>query len=1249
MTVTSTADITRRPFRPDATTAASALPPSRAFEKALTLAAMGFHEQATKALRDVTAREPRHAPAWKKLAELLRLAGKDEEARAANARAANSDGAWPAAADQRSVEEIDAAEYALRTRMGEIANPPEQLEALCDQLRSHETEVTAMRLLARLRWQGGDLMTARALFDRALDLAPEYEGARADRAQLLQILREDVDAVSDAARLVANAPANAMYRGLHADALRALRDGEAAIRAIDQLVRDEPGQVRTRCVYAQALRIAGRQEESAREFRTCLALQPGMGEAYWGLAELRGDFLTADDIAAMREHLRDKSRDESSRMLLQNALGQALERAGDFAASFTAYEAGAKLAQAIAASKIGPYDPIKDAHQMHRRRAVFTAPLLAKRPVPAACPDSTPIFIVGMPRAGSTLVEQILASHSLVEGTMELPVLGNIVRDLSVSRLLVEPDAYPECVAELSDSELAELGARYTEQAAVYRNTNRPYFIDKRPWNWFESGLIRLILPHAKIVDVRRKPMAACFAIYKHMLAKESVYPYNLHDLAHHYTQYAATMAHYERVMPGHVHFLSYERLVEDMEREIRRLLDYCGLPFEEGCLRFWEADRAVSTPSSEQVRRPIYRDALEQWRNFEPWLDGLKESLKMAEAEAAAMPQPEGYEFALTLAAMSIYEKAIEELRSLTTRVPNHSGAWRKLAELLRLAGQDEAADEAGAAADRCAGEASKWRPTRDPRTLAQLDAAESRLHALLTTRDQGGKIFMLSDHLRENPTDAVATRILSRLEDQRGDEETSLALLERTLELAPTYHTARGELATRLILAHYFVRALEHTTILLRQAPRNAEYRAIHSEALKCMGDIAAALPVMEELLREHPRHALFWCWYGRLLHLIGRSDDSARAFRSCLEISPTIGGAWFGLADLKCDLLTDKDVSTMRACLTDETLEPGSRMEMYYALGYALERAGDFSASFDAYQQGARLFRGRHLGSGQAHVDDAFVECLRRLKRVYTARNLARFAAPPSASRSVTPIFVVGLPRAGSTLVEQILASHSRVEGTRELPLISEMQRDLALSRRMVTHNAYPDCLLEMTAEQMTALGERYLREARRYRKTERPYFIDKRPWNWLDAGLIRMILPHAKIIDIRREPMAACFAMFKQILPDADFSYDLHNLGRYYTEYVGLMEHWRAAMPGRIHFVQYERLVEDTETEIRRMLDYCGLPFEEDCLRFWENKRAVSTPSAEQVRRPIYRDAVEQWRNYESWLGPLKAALAEPPRA
>ena len=618
-------------------------PPSQLYERALTLVAMGFQGEATKVLRDLTVHTPDHTPAWEKLAELLRLAGKDEEASAAMSRAALGSAAWPAASDGRTPAEIAAGEKALVESMRALKTPAEQLKALRDHLRTHETDAPAMRLLGRIERQDGYLITARALFERALVLAPEYDNARAELAFALLDMDENRRAVAESGMLIARAPENIEYRALHANALCAVGDFELAIPMIEEVVRAKPANVRARRVYARSLYIAGRRDDSAREYRACLAMQPGMADVYGGLADLRGDYLTAADIAEMRELLRDGNLDLESRRTIQYALGYALERARDFSGSFAAYEAGVALSRTVAANSDRTYYPAKEADDLNRRRKVFAAPLLA-RATPVQTPSSTPIFVVGMPRAGSTLVEQILASHSLVEGTMELPVLGNIVRDLSLARFKSNPAPYPECVRHLNASELAELGVYYLEESNAYRRTNRPYFIDKQPWNWRDAGFVRLILPHARIVDVRREPMAACFAMYKLQLEIDSLFPYGFRDLAHCYTQYASMMAYYETAMPGHIHFVSYERLVKDTESEIRRLLEYCGLPFEESCLRFWETSRTVATPSGEQVRQPIYRGALEQWKNFEPWLGPLKEALREAEAAAAAAPNSPGW-----------------------------------------------------------------------------------------------------------------------------------------------------------------------------------------------------------------------------------------------------------------------------------------------------------------------------------------------------------------------------------------------------------------------------------------------------------------------------------------------------------------------------------------------------------------------------------------------------------------------------
>ncbi|HEX4078255.1 MAG TPA: sulfotransferase [Rhizomicrobium sp.] len=1236
------------PSVPDSTTPLSASP-ILDYTRALNLAATEHYESAIKVLRDVTARAPGHGPAWQKLSELLYLAGKDEESSSANARAAGLTAEFDPLTDDRDSAKIEADEQVLREHLSALATAGEQQNKLRSHLREHPADAVALRALGRLERDRGHVPTARNLFERALELATYYVGAREDLVLVLRVLQDDAHALAETRLLIAQSPESVNYRALLAAGLFEVGDMEAAIPVLEQLIREDSSRVRIRGLYAQTLYYAGRRHDSARECRALLEMRPGMGAAYSRLAEMRDDFLGPADVTAMREHLREPGEDKPNSALIQFALGLVLEQTGDFSGSFAAYEAGTALAREIAADKSGPYDVATDVDKMRRRCAVFTRKTLSKCAVPQpAAAAITPIFIVGMPRAGSTLVEQILGSHSLVEATLELPVLNKIAGDLSRSRALVTPDAYPECMTSLSEERLAELGARFIRDAAAYRKTDRPYFVDKCPWNWFEAGLIRMILPQARIVDIRREPMAACFGMYKQNLADAGAFSNDFNDLATYYTEYVRTMDHYDTAMPGHIYCLSYERLVEDTENQIRRLLDYCGLPFEENCLRFWETQRPVSTPSAEQVRRPIFRDAVQQWRRFEPWLGPLKEALRKAETAAAAAPQPAGYDFALTFAAMSVCDPAMKKLRAVTRREPTHAGAWSKLAELLRLSGKDKAADDAAAAAARHAGEASNWQKTRDLRTAPQLEAAKEAFETELKGKERGKQMNWLRNHLAENPTDTAAIFLLSDLEFEDRDELTSLALLERALELAPAYHAARYQFARRLADGQ-FVRALEHTSFLVRRVPQNPIYRELHAEQLRQIGRFSEAIALTDELLREFPRHPRFRFRYGLLLRSLGRRDESARAFRACLQIAPAMGEAYAGLADLKDNLLTDDDVTAIRGHMADPSLPPHDRMNMYYALGSALERRGDFSASFKAYQAAARLFRGAFLGMGEAHNEEETVGRIRGLKNFYTQRFLSPSPAAPT-NRDVTPIFVVGMPRAGSTLVEHILGSHSQVEATSELPLIGQIVRDIAISRRLVMGTAYPERLSDMTPDELAALGNLYIERARDFRKTDWPYFVDKRPWNWIDAGLIHLILPHSKIIDIRREPMAACFANFKQKLPkDAEFSNDLAELGHYYNLYVSLMDHWKEVMPGRIHFVQYERLVQNTENEIRRMLEYCGLPFEEGCLRFWESDRAVTTPSAEQVRRPIYLDAVEQWRNFEPWLGPLKAALSEPARA
>jgi tetratricopeptide (TPR) repeat protein len=621
-------------------------------------------------------------------------------------------------------------------------------------------------------------------------------------------------------------------------------------------------------------------------------------------------------------------------------------------------------------------------------------------------------------------------------------------------------------------------------------------------------------------------------------------------------------------------------------------------------------------------------------------------------------------YEVALTTAAMSFHTAAIEALRDCVAQAPGHAPAWRKLSELLRLAGDDAQADAADAAALGDTSDATKWNGGAGEQMPARLEKAENKLRKSIEGKAAEEAMGILRDLLVVEPLNAPAMRLLAQMEATSGDEITCRQLQERALDICPDYVGVRQDYAEVLVSQLAYPDAIPHTTWLVAHAPDNAFYREQHAHVLMNTGEIDEALSILNRLLRENPSEPRYWRAYARVMHFLDRRDESVQALRQCLELQPDMGEAYWAIADLKGNYFTEADITAMRAQLEGDSLQKESRVRMLFALGQALERAGDFSASFAAYDEGRRLtlaqspghegpdggepaVRGHqhqsHAGGSDRKTDIA--EAVRCRRVIFSKENLrARLVQAPAPAVPDTPIFVVGLPRAGSTLTEQILSSHSQVEGTRELPLIGDITADLNLSRVIVNRNAYPECVLQLSQENFAALGARYIERSRAYRKTNRVWFVDKRPWNWLEVGLIHLMLPQAKIIDIRREPMAACFALFKQLI--TKFHFDLAGLGRYYNNYVSLMEHWESVLPGVVHFIQYERLVEDTESEIRRMLDYCGLPFEEGCLRFWETDRAVATPSAQQVRRPIYRDALQQWRNFEPWLGPLKEALDQP---
>ncbi len=565
--------------------------------------------------------------------------------------------------------------------------------------------------------------------------------------------------------------------------------------------------------------------------------------------------------------------------------------------------------------------------------------------------------------------------------------------------------------------------------------------------------------------------------------------------------------------------------------------------------------------------------------------------------------------------------DEAIALLRRVVERQPGHPEAWRALADHLHAIGDAAGADEAYLRHVRAS--------TKHP-GLQQAAVAMVR-------NDIPAAEKLLKSHLMQAPTDVPAIRMLAEVAMRCGRFEDAEHLFERCLELAPGFAPARYGYAFLLHRRNEAERALAEIERLLAADPRNPAYRNLCAVILGRIGEYARSIRMYRELLAEYPKNSKIWLSFGHVLKTDGRQDESIEAYRRSAQLEPAFGEAYWSLANLKTFNFSAADVRAMQELLTGGKLTEADRVNVHFALGKALEDAGEYAASFEHYAKGNALQRAR-----ERYDPDNNTSRVRRLEAVFTREFFA--ARPGAGFPAPDPIFIVSMPRAGSTLLEQILASHSAIEGTNELPEMITMARELRAQADSADPGAYADVLAGMSLEAIRALGEDYLERARIHRKTGRPRFIDKMPNNFMHLAMIHLALPNAKIIDARRHPMACCFSNFKQHYARGQrFSYDLSDMGRFYRDYVELMAHFDAVLPGRIHRVFYERMVEDTEGEVRRVLDYLGLPFEPDCLRFYENERAVRTASSEQVRQPIYREGIEQWRHFEPWLGPLKAAL------
>jgi tetratricopeptide (TPR) repeat protein len=629
------------------------------------------------------------------------------------------------------------------------------------------------------------------------------------------------------------------------------------------------------------------------------------------------------------------------------------------------------------------------------------------------------------------------------------------------------------------------------------------------------------------------------------------------------------------------------------------------------------EAARALS------VENPESRDLLYMIAVSLRYLQRIPEALQALERLEHLHPgYPRLYqERGHCHVAVRAAEPAIEAYERAVTMSSTLHGSWRALVSLYRMTGRTRDAERAEAQLQSLAALPPEIGTAFGMYADGEIQDAEKLVRHYLLTH---------GDHVE-------GMRLLAKIGLDLDVTDDAELLLARALELAPQHREARYEYAIVLLKRHKHVRAREEMEKLLALDPANRMYRTTHATVCIGFGDYQA-LPRYRELLAETPRDPELHLSVAHALKTLGQTAEAIESYRTAAALRPEFGEAYWSLANLKTYRFSDAEIVHMRAAEAASTIQLADRYHMCFALGKALEDRAEYADSFGYYERGNALKK---------------IECryrpepLERTARAHQSLCTAEFFSARSGQGcpSAAPIFIVGLPRSGSTLIEQILASHSQVEGTMELADIPRMVQDLQGREIIGGEQRYPGILASLSPAQLDELGRKYLSDTRVYR-TGKARFIDKMPNNFRHLALIHLILPNAKIIDARREPMACCFSNFKQLFASGQqFTYSIEDIARYYRMYVELMAHWDAVLPGKVLRVQHEAVVDDLEGNVRRILDFCGLDFEPACLAFHKTERTVHSASSEQVRRPIYREGVDQWRHYEPWLGPLKAALGQ----
>jgi tetratricopeptide (TPR) repeat protein len=1160
-------------------------------------------------------------------------------------------------------------------------------------IRSYQRALMINPDLADAHYNLGNLYTeldnldaAIVHYERSIALRPDSAEAHNNLANVLQKRARNQQAIAHYKDAIRLKPTYVSAQRSLGDALQAEGSIDSAIVCYQAALASEPGDATTLNRLASALLIAGRLDEASRAYETAIDIAPDNIGLQHNYAAVK-PFADGDRRLARLEELnaREGTLSTEERIVLHFTLGKAYADVRDPDRSFRHLDAGNRLKR-----RHVTYDERRTLLLMQRIRDAFSKDLLNTK-FNVGHDSEAPVFVFGMPRSGTSLVEQILASHPRVFGAGEVDYFATATAEVAEHR----GGAYPDMLAKMSDEDFRELGRTYVERLTK-AGTAKDRIVDKLPPNFLFAGLIHLALPRARIIHVKRNALDTCVSCYSLLFAEDQPFAYDLGELGRYYRAYEALMGHWRSVLPPERMLeVRYEDLVEDLEGQARRLVAHCGVEWDKRCLAFNETKRPVNTASLVQVRKSIYASSVGRSSFYGSRLKPLMDALAIDSSPAkGAQGANAGRD------RQRSHQRARSENRS-----NRPAPAGREVQK-----GKPEAWTELA------------FQVARKLQERGELTDAEQLYKAVLGSRPSHyGSLLALGlicastsrlDHAKRFLTQAVAVNgdgaeahgSLGAVHTSTGDFNAATACYDKALALGPDHPGIHHGYAMLLQSLGRNTEAIEHLRRAISGRPDHLDAYFALGNLLYAGGQDAEAIECYVKILQLSPRHAETHNNLANVYQRLGQMEPAIAHYKTALEINPSYADAYgnLGNAYLVLDRLEESIELNRRAL----ELKP-ARFGSHNNQGVALQALGRFEEAEGAFERALGLSpleasvhlnlanMGRfkaddrrlpglqkllsevesldvenqiagHFAMGKALGDlgqyqDAFrhllkANALKRRTIVYDEpQRLAMFdniktvfaqdymkARSGGGDKSWSPIFIVGMPRSGTTLLEQVLASHSKVFGAGELEAFKEAIKECVESHGIVS--AYPLLAEHLSQDHIRQLGQTYTTKVRP-RAPEAERIIDKMPLNFAFVGLIHLALPNARFINVRRDPLDTCVSCFSLLFSGSQpFAYDLAELGRYFRGYEKVMEHWHKVLPPDVLIdVQYEDLVDDLEGTARRALRHCDLDWEDSCRDFHDTKRAVRTASLMQVREPVYRRSIGTWRRYAEYLEPLGQAL------